>query len=237
MTNKTSRTRPQRHIVAIGGALLAATPAVVESVYKYVLKLTGKTDPSVLIINTATGDDPLALLRQYQAFANLPCRTSHLRFFDRTPRDLRSLILSQDAIMVGGGNTKSMLAVWREYGVDKILREAWEKGIVLSGSSAGAICWFEECSTDSFAESYEPLECLGFLPGSCCPHYNADAGKRRKSYHGFLTSGEMGEGIAIDEHVAVHFKGEKVHKVLNQGDATAYRVTVKGKRIIEERLG
>jgi dipeptidase E len=236
MTNKTSRTRPQRHIVAIGGALLTATPAVVESIYKYVLKLTGKTNPKVLIINTATGDDPLTLLRQYQAFADLPCHTSHLRFFDRTQRDLRSLVFSQDVIMVGGGNTKSMIAVWREYGLDKILSEAWEKGIVLAGSSAGAICWFEECSTDSYAEVYESLKCLGFLPGSCCPHYNADNGKRRKSYHRLLTAGEMSEGIAIDEHVAVHFKGAKVHKVLNQGNATAYRVSLKGKKIVEERL-
>jgi len=106
----------------------------------------------------------------------------------------------------------------------------------MAGVSAGAICWFEECSTDSYAESYTTLKCLGFLKGSCCPHYNADKGKRRVSYHDFVTTGKMSPGIAIDEHVAVHFKGTRVHNVLRQGDANAYKVTRRGGKIVETKL-
>jgi peptidase E len=97
--------------------------------------------------------------------------------FKRTP-DLRAFLLNQDVIYVGGGNTKSMLVVWRDWGLPELLREAWEKGIVLTGVSAGAICWFEQGVTDSWAGELRPFDCLGFLPGSCCPHYDGEGNRR-----------------------------------------------------------
>ena len=120
----------------------------------------------------------------HAAFGELGATTADLPFFHRTP-DLRAVILAQDAIFVGGGNTKTMLAVWREWGVPALLKEASGRGIVLGGQSAGAICWFEQGITDSWADRLRPLDCMSFLPGSCCPHYDGEV-ERRPAYHAYL---------------------------------------------------
>jgi dipeptidase E len=142
----------------------------------------------------------------------LGCRPAVLTFFKRTP-DLRSFLLNQDVIYVGGGNTKSLLAIWRDWGAAEILREAWESGIVLTGVSAGAICWFEQGLTDSFSDGLRPLDCLGFLPGSCCPHYDGEA-QRRPSLHRLLLSDEISAGVAIEDWTGVHFRGTEIYKVI-----------------------
>ena len=139
-------------------------------------------------VPTASGEPDHYVASFYAAFLKLGCRPSVLTFFKRTP-DLRSFLLDQDVIYVGGGNTKSLLALWRDWGVAEILREAWQSGIVLTGVSAGAICWFEQGLTDSFSDGLRPLDCLGFLPGSCCPHYDGEA-QRRPSYHRLLAAGK-----------------------------------------------
>ena len=133
------------------------------------------------MIPTARGDDAEYVARFHAAFGELGASTQHLPFFHRTP-DLRSLLVAQDAIFVGGGNTKSMLAVWREWQLPQLLKEAYESGVVVGGQSAGAICWFEQGVTDSWADRLRPLDCMGFLPGSCCPHYDGEA-ERRPAYH------------------------------------------------------
>jgi dipeptidase E len=158
----------------------------------------------------------------------LGCKPSHLSFFKRTP-DLKSYLLNQEVIYVGGGNTKSMLAVWRDWGVPELLRAAWESGIVLAGVSAGAICWFEQGLTDSWADRLRPLDCLGFLSGSCCPHYDGEA-ERRPSLHRLLAGGEMVAGIAIEDWTGVHFKGAEIHRVISaKTGSRAYSVrTVNG---------
>ena len=167
-------------IIAIGGGGFLAQPRNL-ALEHYLLEQTGKERPSVLMIPTARGDDAEYIARFHAACAELGAQSQHLLFFDRTP-DLRTLILSQDAIFVGGGNTKSMLAVWRDWGVPQFLKEAYDKGIVLGGQSAGAICWFEQGITDSWADRLRPLECMGMLPGSCCPHYDGEV-ERRPAYH------------------------------------------------------
>jgi peptidase E len=149
---------------------------------------------------------------------------------------MRELILSQDVIWVNGGNTKSMLAVWQAYGLPALLEKAWESGIVLAGSSAGAICWFEQCLTDSYADEYTALDCLGFLPGSCCPHFDHEQG-RKETYHRLIQQGELKPGIAIDECVAVHFVGDKLHRVVSTAKKSgAYSVTVAKDRITQKGL-
>jgi peptidase E len=136
-------------------------------------------------------------------------------------------VLSQDVLYVGGGNTKSLLGVWREWGLPEVLREAWASGIVLAGVSAGAICWFEQGLTDSFAGELRPLECLGFLAGSCCPHYDGDPA-RRPTYHERQRTGDLLTGLAIDDGAAVHFLDDEIHRVVaSRPGVTAYRV---GKR-------
>ncbi len=107
---------------------------------------------------------------------------------------LRRVVLAQDVVYVGGGNTKSMLAVWREWGLIEILKEAYGSGIVLGGQSAGAICWFEQGVTDSWADRLRPLDCMGFLPGSCCPHYDGEV-ERRPAYHALIQQGQIRSGL------------------------------------------
>ena len=118
----------------------------------------------------------------------------------RTP-ELRDFVLEQDVIYVGGGNTRSMLAVWREWGLPELLREAWQAGSVLAGISAGALCWFEQGVTDSGADALYAIDGLGFLPGSCCPHYDGEA-DRRPGYRALLESGKIAPGLAIDDEAA-----------------------------------
>ncbi len=133
-------------------------------------------------------------------------------------------------------DSKSMLAVWREWLLPEILREAWESGIVLAGISAGAICWFEQGVTDSFADQLRVLDCLGFLPGSCCPHYNGEA-ERRPAYHRLLRQGAIAPGFSIDDGAAIHFMSTQVHRVVaSRKGATAYRVYTMGAEVREEPL-
>ena len=135
----------------------------------YILAQTPSHNPKVCFVPTASGDSDDHIARFYSAYERLPCEPSHLTFFRRTVADLRSFLLEKDIVYVGGRNTKSLLAVWRDWGLDKALREAWQSGVVLAGISAGAICWFEQGVTDSVEGPLLSLDCLGFLAGSCCP--------------------------------------------------------------------
>jgi peptidase E len=224
-----------KHIVAFGGNRTrpGATPPVVD----YVLTLTGKARPKVCNIPTATGDSPSALVGFYSRVPAARAERSHLALFDRTIRDIRGFLLSQDVIFVGGGNTANMLAVWRVHGVDRVLREAWDAGILLCGGSAGSLCWFECGTTDSFdLNELQPLhDGLGFLPGSHCPHYDGEA-QRRPLYHRLIAEG-FPPGYAIDDDAAVHFAGTEVAEVVSaRAGATAYRVELREGQVVETPL-
>lgn len=211
-----------RQIIPIGGGGFYRDPENLE-LEKYVVAQSGVENPRVAFVPTASGEPDHYVASFYAAFLKIGCRPSVLSFFKRTP-DLRAFLLQQDVIFVGGGNTKSLLAVWREWGVDALLREAWESGIVLTGVSAGAICWFEQGLTDSFSDGLRPLACLGFLPGSCCPHYDGEP-QRRPSYHQLLSAGEIAAGVAIEDWTGVHFKGRDFHRVVSsRKGARAYRL-------------
>ena len=210
----------ERQIIPIGGGGFYRDAENLE-LEKYVIRQTGVEHARVAFVPTASGEPDHYVASFYSAFLKLGCQPAVLTFFKRTP-DLRSFLLNQDVIYGGGGNTKSLLALWRDWGATEILREAWEAGIVLTGVSAGAICWFEQGLTDSFSDGLRPLNCLGFLPGSCCPHYDGEA-QRRPSYHQRLTSGEISAGVAIEDWTAVHFKGTEIYKVIaSKRGARAY---------------
>jgi peptidase E len=210
----------QRQIIAIGGGGFYRDPENL-GLERYILQQTNSAGTRVAFVPTASAEPDSYLVSFYTAFLRLGCRPSHLSFFKRTP-DLRSYLLNQDVIFVGGGNTKSMLAVWHEWGVPEILREAWDSGIVLTGVSAGAICWFEQGVTDSWAGELRSLDCLGFLPGSCCPHYDGEA-ERRPSYHRLLTAGQIASGVAIEDWTGVHYRETDVHRVVaSKAGARAY---------------
>ena len=209
-----------KQIIPIGGGGFYRDAENLE-LEKYVIRQSGVENPRVAFVPTASGEPDHYVASFYSAFLKLGCRPSVLTFFKRTP-ELRSFLLNQDIIYVGGGNTKSLLAVWRDWGVSDVLRQAWESGIVLTGVSAGAICWFEQGLSDSFSDDLRPLDCLGFLPGSCCPHYDGEP-KRRPSYHRLLASGEISAGVAIEDWTGVHFKDAAIHSVVaSKRGARAY---------------
>ena len=211
-----------RQIIAIGGGGFYRDSENLE-LERYIIQQTGSAEPRVAFVPTASGEPDHYVTSFYAAFLRLGAKPSVLTLFKRIP-DLRSFLLNQDVIYVGGGNTKTMLAIWRDWGVVEILREAWEAGIVLAGVSAGAICWFEHGLTDSYSDALRPLACLGFIPGSCCPHYDGEA-QRRPSMHRLLTSGEIAAGVAIEDWTGIHFRGTGIHRVVaSKSGARAYQL-------------
>ncbi|GAA1968521.1 Type 1 glutamine amidotransferase-like domain-containing protein [Catenulispora subtropica] len=208
-----------------------------DPLHTFVLGLTGKERPRVLFLPTATGDDPASIVSFYETYNADRCAPFHLRLFDRTVSDLRSYVLSMDLISVGGGNTANMLDVWRRQGLDEILREAWEDGAVLTGGSAGALCWFRGGTTDSFGLPYQVLaDGLGFLDGSVCPHYDAED-SRRPVYRDALLTGELPGGYGVDDLVGLHFHGtEFVEAVSSSPTGGALRIEAVEGAIAETRL-
>ena len=227
-------TRPQRQIIALGGGSFTVdidNPAL----DRYIIAQSGKRNPKVCFIGTATGDSAAYIAKFYAAYTRLGCRPTHLPFFERTP-DLEELILAQDVIYVGGGNTKSMLAVWRDWQLPQILRRAWTAGTVLAGVSAGAICWFEIGVTDSWDGRLAPLPCLGWLPKGCCPHYDGEK-ERKPAVDKFVASGAAPEMLALDDGAAAHFVGRQLLRVVaSREKAGAYRVKKSGRMTIETAL-
>jgi dipeptidase E len=210
-------------IVSIGGGGIGEGP-LDDVLRKYLLSLTGKDLPRVCYIPTASGDAERYLVGFYTTFTSEICRPTHLSLIFRTVLDIPSLLLSQDLIYVGGGNTAAMLAIWRQHGVDVVLREAWQKGIVLSGSSAGANCWFEACSTDSFGPLAPLNDGLGFLSGSFCPHYDGEV-NRRPTLERFISNGDLPAGYAADNYVGIRWTGTELTEVVSAKQGSlAYRV-------------
>jgi peptidase E len=217
----------RRHIIAIGGGMLAPEGQVPAQLAN-ALRLTARREPRVCLLNTAVGDDPRWTLGMYDRLAGHPIRVSHLALFPMpNVRDPEDLLLSVDLIFVGGGSVANMLAVWRVHGLDVILRKAWQAGVVLAGSSAGGICWFEGGTTDSFGRELRAFtDGIGLLPGSYCPHYDSEPG-RRPLYHRLITDGVLPSGIACDDGVAAHFTDDTLTEVIADRPASgAYRVSL-----------
>ena len=190
-----------KQIIAIGGGGFGRAIKDLK-IEKYIKSQSSKPNPKICFIPTATGDDQGYIDNFYKAFNELECETSHINFFKRTI-DLKSHILNQDIIYVGGGNTKSMLAVWKEWGLDLILEEAYQEGIIMSGVSAGAICWFKKGITDSWADHQATIDCLGFVEGICCPHYDEEP-ERIPYVKDILTNKKIDSCLAIEGYTALH---------------------------------
>ena len=185
----------------------------------------------MLYIGTASAEDPEQALRTYDRFGSL-ADVTRLEFFPWPPEDLRSTVLDQDLIFVGGGNTANMLAIWRVHGVDSLLAEARDAGVVLAGSSAGGICWFESGVTDSFGPQLEQMDCLGFLSGSFCPHWD-DEEQRRPRYHALLKAG-LATGYAADAGVGLHFVNGELQGAVGCDEGTgAHRLEVVEGEVVE----
>jgi len=226
-------------ILAIGGGgfLMEDTPSPID---RFIVQLTGRERPKVCFISTPSGDSVEHIEKFYAAFEPLGCEPAHLAFFRKPFRTSIALanfaeaLFTQDAIFVGGGNTKSALGVWREWGLDHVLAEAWRRGILLAGMSAGAMCWFEQGLTDSYwGADLKPLQCLGLLPGGCCVHYSSEP-KRRLRLHEEVTAGGSGLRVAIDDGAAILYAHRNVHEVVSwMPDATAYLVAAENGNVTE----
>lgn len=226
---------PRSHIVPFGG--LRPVPGRVHPLVDFLLELAGTPRPKVAFVPTGGGDAPEAIVTMYARFPPSRCERSHLALFHRTIENIEAYLLEQDIILVAGGNTANVLAIWRAHGVDRALRAAWEHGVILTGGSAGSLCWFECGTTDSFnLYRLAPLhDGLAFLPGSHCPHYDGEE-QRRPLYHELIGSG-FPAGYAIDDDAAMHFEGTEVREVVSaRRGATAYRVEKVGGRVIETPL-
>jgi aminopeptidase N len=195
-----------KQIIAIGGGGFGRVIKDLK-IEKYIRSQSSKDNPKICFIPTATGDDSSYIENFYKAFDSLECKTSHIDFFKRTI-NLRPHILDQDIIYVGGGNTKSMLAVWKEWGLDIILKEAYENNIIMSGVSAGAICWFKKGITDSWKDNQATIDCLGFVEGICCPHYDEEP-ERIPYVKKILEANEIAECYAIEGYAALHLIDDK----------------------------
>jgi dipeptidase E len=188
----------------------------------------------VLYVPTAQSESAAGTLWWYEHLRGR-AELTHLHFFPWPPPNLRELALAHDVILVAGGNTANAIAIWRVHGFDEILREAWRNGVLLTGWSAGMICWFEHGVTDSFGPELAPMDCLGFLAGSACPHYDGE--ERRRPVYTKLVADGFPAGIAADDDVGVHFVGMDLREVVtSRAGATAYRVTPGGEEPLDARL-
>jgi dipeptidase E len=224
-----------RQIVALGGGGFSMEPGN-PLMDAYLLSLVDRPRPRVCFLPSASGDADHYVVRFYRHFGADRCEASHISLFRREHgvEDMRAHLLAQDVIYVGGGSVISLLGVWRAHGLDLVLREAWEAGVVLCGLSAGSLCWFAEGVT-AFHGPADRVEGLGLLPYSNTVHYDGEP-TRREAFHGFVRDG-MVSGYAVDDGAALHFAGSELHRVVSsKPDAHAYRVGAVGGEVVETAL-
>lgn len=225
-----------RKIFAVGGGLFSSIDPE-RKLLRFILSLSNKPNPVVCNLATASGDHPESIVSWYEIMNQLPCRPRHLRLFGPTNRlkPFDAQIADADIIVVSGGNTLNMLAVWREHSISALLKKAWENGTVLAGESAGMICWFQQGVTDSRPMTLSPMDCLGLLPGSACPHYNNP--QRKPAFHQLIKSHQIQPGLACDDGCGVLLEDDKTPRSVSIApSANAYQVRLQGSDIIETPL-
>ena len=222
-----------RQIVAMGGGSFSVEPdgSLLDA---YVLELSGKPRPRICFVPTASGDSSIYITKFYEAFGGR-AEASYLGLFGRPRTDMAAVLAGQDIVYVGGGNTANMLAVWRVHGVDRMLRHAWDQGVILTGVSAGMICWFEAGVTDSFGPLAALRDGLGILPGSACPHYDGE--KDRRPTYQRLVRESFPAGYAADDGAALHFVDTTLKAcIASRPTAAVYRVSAEGGKVTETAL-
>jgi dipeptidase E len=206
---------------------------------RYVAILTKKERPKICFIPTAGADNPYVIGYWYEQCVNLPVEPSILRTFINASPDQKSFeetLLSVDAILVGGGNTLNMIAIWKAQGIDSVLKKAYDKGIVLAGGSAGSLCWFRSGLSDSRPQKLTIVECLGFIDASHCPHYSSET-TRRPLYLESIMKGEIKPGYACDDLAGLVFQNGKFKKAVTLDKKNnAYYVSIKDGKIDEQDL-
>jgi len=206
---------------------------------RYMAELTGKEKPRLCYLPTASADSESGAVRWFQSCAELDVvpfvQNSFITSY-RMEQSWEDVFLSMDGIVVSGGNTLNQQAIWKAQGIDVVLREAWDRGIVLGGASAGSLCWFEEGTTDSRPIELTKVECLGFLRGSHSPHYDGEA-QRRPTYHRLIQSGVLKPGYACDNNAGIFFEDNEVRRVVRTREgANCYFVDLVNGQVVEEQL-
>ena len=224
------RPSPGRKILIAGGGFNTAF-------IRYMAQLTGKPRPKLLYLPTASADSATGVITWYRNCAPLNVEPSHQNSFIASYTQTRTwedVLLSVDGIVCSGGNTLNQQAIWKAHGLDAILKQAWDRGIVLGGASAGSLCWFEHGTTDSRPKELSRVDCLGFLQGSHSPHYDAEPG-RRPLYQKMISSGQMKPGYACDNDAGIYFEDNDVKRVVaTRAGAKVYYVSVEGGKVVEK---
>jgi len=217
----------------MGGGGFTAQPGD-PALDELVLQLARNPVPRILFLPTAGGDPRDQIARFHSAFGDRPCEPDVLSLFRLADvrRPLRDIVLSQDVVYVGGGSMRNLLAIWRVHGLDRLLRDAWERGVVLAGLSAGAMCWFDGGVTTS-SGAPEPTPGLGLLPGSLSVHADGQPG-RGSVYLDAVADGELPPGWMADDGVGLLFRDMTLERVVSaRPGARAVRVDVMGGALIE----
>ncbi|HUR86875.1 MAG TPA: peptidase E [Solirubrobacteraceae bacterium] len=225
-----------RTIFAMGGGGFTADPTNT-ALDEYILSLTNKREPRILFLPTASGDPNAQIAAFRSTFGNRECHARHLSLFrlEDEPVDIRTLILGQDVVYVGGGSMRNLLAIWREHGLDRILRDAWDEGVVLAGLSAGGMCWFQHGITRSTGRP-APARGLGFLPGSFSVHYDGDP-TRRPVFLDAVARGSMPDGYGADDGVGLLFSDRTLTRIVSaRPEARAYRVAAGADAAVDETV-
>lgn len=235
-TEAPGSTRTQGSPATATRKILIAGGGFNTSFLRYMAQLTGKPRPKICFLPTASADSATGTINFFRNCAPLDVEPSMQESFIASTRQSRSweeVFLSVDAIVVSGGNTLNQQAIWRAQGIDDVLRQAWDRGIVLGGASAGSLCWFEEGTTDSRPKELTIVECLGFLKGSHAPHYDAEA-QRRPHYEKLILSGQMKPGYACDNDAGLYFEDNDVRRVVaTRAGAKCYHVSAVDGKIVE----
>ncbi|MFI5312454.1 MAG: Type 1 glutamine amidotransferase-like domain-containing protein [Gemmatimonadales bacterium] len=233
-------TEPAHDVAAIATRKILIAGGMFDTAYiRYMAALTGKKRPRICYLPTASADSPSTMLEFYEYCSPLDVEPHVQATFIESLTQTRGwdeVLLSMDGIVVSGGNTLNQQAIWRAQGIDAVLKEAWDRGIVLGGASAGSLCWFEEGTTDSRPKALSIVKCLGFLKGSHSPHYDAEAG-RRPLYQKLISAGEMKPGYACDNNAGIYFEDNTVARVVStRAAAKVYYVSIVAGKIVEKVL-
>jgi dipeptidase E len=225
--------------VEAGRKILIAGGGFGEAFIRYMAALTGKERPRLCYLPTASADRESGMIRWFRSCAALDLvpfvQESFISSY-QMEESWEEVFLSMDGIVVSGGNTLNQQAIWRVQGIDTVLREAWDRGIVLGGASAGSLCWFEEGTTDSRPKEVTRIECLGFLKGSHSPHYDSEE-VRRPTYHRMIRSGELKPGYACDNDAGIFFQDNEVKRVVaTRPGAMCYYVSLVNGEVVEQVL-
>ncbi len=230
----------EKHIIAgSGGFIYTDWQLRVGPMLQYALKVSGKERPKICLIATAKGDDKSYIANFYNACSFENVQASHLELFTMPNHEnIEEFILSQDVIWVAGGSVANLLAVWRLHGLDVILKKAWEAGVILTGQSAGSVCWNVGGVTDSFGMNMQLVtNGLALLPYTSGVHYDTEE-QRRPLIHRFVAAGDLPDGYATDDGVNIHFIDRTFHKAISdRPNVFAYRITrTEDGSINEEKL-